>query len=99
MTWIVDIIPKYRLSAKFATGLAITAILALGMFPASAEAQYRRHYNNYYNGGYYHAPPLIYGSRYRNYYYGNRYYYPPPVVYGPSIGITLPFVGIGIGIH
>jgi hypothetical protein len=49
----------------------------------------------------YRAPPVVYGSRYHNGYYGPRYYgspyyYPPPVVYGPSIGISLPFVGIGV---
>ncbi len=49
----------------------------------------------------YRAPPVVYGSRYHNGYYGSGYhdspyYYPPPVVYGPSIGISLPFVSIGI---
>ena len=49
----------------------------------------------------YRAPPVVYGSRYHNGYYGSGYYnapyyYPPPVVYGPGIGISLPFVSIGI---
>ena len=40
-----------------------------------------------WNGGYYPAPPVVYGS---------PYYYPPPVVYGPSVGIVLPGLSIGI---
>jgi hypothetical protein len=38
---------------------------------------------------------VVYGSRYGNGYYGS-YYNAPPVIYGPGIGISLPFVGIGI---
>ena len=49
----------------------------------------------------YRAPPVVYGSRYHNGYYGpgyynSHYYYPPSVVYYPSIGISLPFVSIGV---
>jgi hypothetical protein len=99
MTEIIDTSSKCRLSAKLAAGLAIAAILAVGTFAGSANAQY---YNgHYYNGGYYRAPPVVYGSPYNNGYYGSGYYgspyyYPPPVVYGPSIGISLPFLNIGI---
>jgi hypothetical protein len=102
MTSIIDTSSERRLSAKLVVGFAISAILALGTFAGSADAQYRRNYNgHYYNGGYYRAPPVVYGSRYNNGYYGSGYYgspyyYPPPVVYGPSIGISLPFVSIGI---
>jgi hypothetical protein len=50
-----------------------------------------------WGGGYYRAPPLVYGSPYYNncawpYEYGCA----PPVVYGPSIGIGLPGVSVGI---
>jgi hypothetical protein len=100
MTGIIDTTPKRRRSVKLAAGLAITAMLALGTFAGSAEA--RAYHHHYYNGGYYRAPPLVYGSPYRGAYYGSPYYggspyyYPPPVIYGPSIGISLPFIGIGI---
>jgi hypothetical protein len=95
MTYTIDTTSKRRLPAKLAAGFTIVALLALGTFAGSAEAQYR-HQNHYYNGGYYRAPPMVYGSPYGNGYYGNPYYYPPPVVYGPSIGINLGGIGIGI---
>jgi len=89
MTWITDTSSKRRLATKLTAGLAIAAILAVGTFSGSADARDNRDYNRHgYNGGYYRAPPVVYGS---------PYYYPPPVVYGPSIGISLP--GISIGIH
>jgi hypothetical protein len=90
------------LSARLAAGLAISALLAVGTFAGSADA---RPYNHYYNGGYYRAPPVVYGSYYGRGYYGSGdyggspYYYAPPVVYGPNIGISLPFIGFGIGIR
>jgi hypothetical protein len=99
MTRIIDTASKRSLAAKLAAGLAISAILALGTFAGSADA---RPYRHYYNGGYYRAPPIVYGSPYRGGYYGSPYYggspyyYPPPVIYGPGIGISLPFIGIGI---
>jgi hypothetical protein len=99
MTRIIDTAPKRRLSAKLAAGLAISAMLALGTSAVPANA---RGYHHYYNGGYYRAPPVVYGSRYRSSYYGSPYYngspyyYAPPVVYGPGIGISLPFIGINI---
>jgi hypothetical protein len=85
-------ISKRHLSAKLAAGIAISAILALGPFAGSANA---RDHDGRYEGGYYNAPPVVYGSSYGNGYYGSPYY-APPVVYGPSVGISLPFVGIGI---
>jgi hypothetical protein len=85
-------ISKRRLSAKLAAGIAISAILALGTFAGSASA---REHEGRYEGGYYNAPPVVYGSSYGNGYYGSPYY-APPVVYGPGVGISLPFVGIGI---
>jgi len=39
-----------------------------------------------WRGGYYQAPPVVYGSP----------YYAPPVVYGPSVGISLPGISVGI---
>jgi hypothetical protein len=102
MTLITDTSSKRRLSAKLVAGFAITAILAVGAFAGSANAQYNQYYyGHYYNGGYYRAPPVVYGSPYNNGYYGSGYYgspyyYPPPVIYGPSIGISLPGINIGI---
>ena len=43
-----------------------------------------------WNGGYYAAPPVVYGP------YGGYGYYPPPVIYGPGIGISVPGVFIDI---
>jgi hypothetical protein len=98
MTRIIDTTSKRRLSAKFAGGAAIAALLALGAFatPASADwdRDHRGGYHNW-NGGYYGAPPVVYGSPYGNGYYGSPYY-APPVVYGPGVGINLGGVGIGI---
>ena len=105
MTCIIATTSKRRLSAKLAMGFVISAILALGTFAGSADAQYPQYYRgHHYNGGYYRAPPVVYGSPYGNSYYGSGYYgspyyYPPPVVYGPGIGINLGGLGIGIGIR
>src|SRR5229473_3072836 len=96
MTGMIDTTPKPRRSVKLATklaaGIAISAMLALGTFAAPAHAEwdgdYRNHQHNW-NGGYYRAPPVVYGSPYHSSYYGSPYYY-PPVVYGPGFGINLP---------
>lgn len=98
MTQIVDANSTRRPSARLAAGIAISALLALGAFAAPASADWndnhhRGHHN--WNGGYYHSPPVVYGSPYGSGYYGSPYYY-PPVVYGPSVGINLPGVNIGI---
>ena len=100
MTCIIDTKSKRRLPAKLAAGLAISALLVLGMFVASASAdEYRGdrgdyrggdrggdrgHHSCCYGGGYYAAPPVVYAP----------YYAPPPVVYGP--GIYLPGLNINI---
>jgi len=94
-----DTTSNRRLSAKFAGGLAIATILALGSFAVSANAEdwhgnNREHHN--WNGGYYPAPPVVYGSPYGSYGYYGSPYYAPPVVYGPSVGINLGGIGIGI---
>jgi hypothetical protein len=99
MTQSIDITPKRRLAATLGAGFAISAMLALGTFatPASAEWNgYNRGYYHNWNGGYYRAPPVVYGSSYDGGYYGAPSYYGPPVVYGPSVGINLGGVGIGI---
>jgi hypothetical protein len=98
MTQSIDTTPRRRLSAKLGAGFAISAILALGSFatPASADWDgYHRDYNQNWNGGYYRAPPVVYGSPYGGGYYGSPYY-SPPVVYGPGVGINLGGIGIGI---
>jgi hypothetical protein len=97
MTHIIDTNSKRRLSAKLLAGVAISAILALGAFAAPANADWDGNHGRYHNwnGGYYYAPPVVYGSPYGGGYYGSPYY-APPVVYGPNIGISLPGIGIGI---
>jgi len=78
-------------------------LIVAGAFAATASAaEYRGNYRGGYygpgysgccwNGGYYVAPPVVYGSPY----YGAPYYAPPPVVYGPGVGIALPGVNINI---
>jgi hypothetical protein len=95
MTRIIDTNAKRRLSARLAAGIAISAILALGTFAGSANAREDYHHHGYYNGGYYRAPPVVYGSPYGGAYYGSPYG-APPVVYGPGVGVSLPGVNIGI---
>jgi hypothetical protein len=94
MTQFIDTNPRHCLSAKLAARFALSALLALGAFAAPASAEWHRGYNGW-NGGYYHAPPVVYGSGYYGGYYGSPYY-APPVVYGPGIGISLPGINIGI---
>jgi len=100
MTLITDTKSKRRLSAKLVIGLVITATFAAGIFsgPASAQRGRRavvRGYQHQWNGAYYRAPPVVYGSPYGPSYYGEPYY-PPPLVLGPGIGIRLPGLSIGI---
>ena len=107
MTSIIDSTSKRRLTAKLTAGIAISALLAFGTFAAPASAQrdgdyrdgdnrgYYHHHHNW-NGGYYNAPPVVYGSPYGSSYYGYAPYYAPPVVYGPSVGVSLPFVNFNI---
>jgi hypothetical protein len=91
MTRIIDTTSQRGLSARLAAGLAIAAILALGTFAGSASADdnWREHrgYNHHWNGGYYRAPPVVYGSPYGSSYYGSPYY-APPLIYGPGIGFN-----------
>ena len=48
-----------------------------------------------WGGGYYRAPPVVYGSPYYTP-YATPYYSPPPVVYGPGIGVITPGVRVRI---
>ena len=69
---------------------------AIVAVPAGAEwRDNHREYHHNWSGGYYRAPPLVYGSQYRSSYYGAPYYY-PPAVYGPGFGMWLPGAGIGM---
>ena len=80
-------------SLRLGTAVAASAALVLAMSaaPASARWDHERHGTHHgWAGGYWGAPPVVYGSPYA---YG---YYPPPVAYGPSVGINLPGVSIGI---
>jgi hypothetical protein len=105
MAWNISTTSKRRLSAKLVGGVAISALFVLGTFAGSARADdddrgEHHGYHHNWNGGYYNAPPVVYGSPYPygygySGYYGTPYYY-PPVVYGPGIGINLPGVSIGI---
>ena len=92
MTRIIDTKSKRRRSAKLAAGFVISAMLALGTAAVPANAEWdsnHREHHHHWNGGYYRAPPVVYGSRYHSSYYGSPYHY-PPVVYGPGFGINLP---------
>jgi uncharacterized membrane protein len=96
LTWITHTNSGCRLSAKLAAGFAISALLAVGTFAVPANA--RDHDDGDrrgWSGGYYAAPPVVYGSTYGGGYYGSPYY-APPVVYGPGVGVNLPGVSIGI---
>jgi hypothetical protein len=85
--------------SKLSAGLAIAGVLLLGTFIVSAGADERRDAHRGgdqsgdrgnergWGGGYYPAPPVVYGA---------PAYYPPPVVYGPAVGIVLPGISIGI---
>jgi hypothetical protein len=96
MTGIIDTTSKRRLSTKLAAGIAISAMLALGTLTGSASAEEGGYYQSWNGGGYYNAPPVVYGSPYGSSYYGSSPYYAPPVVYGPSFGVSLPFVNLNI---
>lgn len=105
MTWTIDTISNRRPSARLTAWLAIWPMLALGTFAVPANAQWgghNREYSHNSNGGYYRAPPVVYGSRFGSSYYGSPHgsshygspnYSPPPVVYGPGIGLP------GVDVH
>ena len=79
---------KHRTAAIL---VAIGAVVALGTLATPASARWednRRDWrwngNDHYNGYYYRAPPVVYGTP-----YNNGYYYPPPVVYDNNPGFTI----------
>lgn len=96
MTEIIDTTSKRRLSAIVTTGIVLSAMFAFGALAVSASAdnddwrgrRNDRGYHNNWNGGYYRAPPVVYGSPYGRSYYGTPYY-APPVVYGPAPGFSI----------
>jgi hypothetical protein len=78
--------------ARLAAGVAVAAVVSFGIAAASpAQAHWGDrdwHHGGYrggWSGGYYRAPPVVYGDPYA---YG---YYPPP-----GVGINLGGIGIGI---
>jgi len=90
-----------KLAAGLALGALL--VVAAGVGPARADDRDRRgderhderhdergrydHDHDGWNGGYYRAPPVVYGG------YAPGYY-APPVVYGPGIGINLPGINL-----
>lgn len=80
-----------------ALGLGIVAA-GIAAPPAHAQGRGNDGHGNYqgnrghhrgWNGGYYRAPPIIYGSPYGSSYYGGPRYYPPPVIYAPQPGFSI----------
>lgn len=93
MTRTTDTRSPRPLPMKLAAGLVLGALVAAVALaaPASADGRGKKYHN--WNGGYYRAPPIIYGSPYGNSYYGYRYYeppryYPPPIIYGPGLNFN-----------
>jgi hypothetical protein len=77
-------------AARLLAGIAVSAVVALGMTAGTANARWdhgdhRRDDHRGFSGGYWGAPPVVYGGPYA---YG---YYPPP-----GVGINLGGVGIRI---
>jgi hypothetical protein len=76
---------------RLATGIAASVVVALTIAASPAQAHWGNrdwHHDGWHNGwsgGYWHAPPVVYGDPYA---YG---YYPPP-----GVGINLGGVHIGI---
>jgi hypothetical protein len=80
---------------KVADQVFQTSGTLVGSARADDDGGQHHGYRHTWNSGYYRTAPVVYGSPYNNGYYGSPYY-APPVVYGPGIGISLPFVSIGI---
>jgi hypothetical protein len=83
MPGITDSTTKRRWPAV-AAAVVLTSTLALGSLAGSASAEergrdHRDYHHRDWNGGYYRAPPVVYGTP----------YYVPPVVYGPGFGLNI----------
>jgi hypothetical protein len=109
MTYGINTKSKRHLPASLAAGLAISAVLVLGTFVTSVNAEEHRGGGGgrggghaYHGGGHRGGYGGGYGGWGGGYYgappvvYGSPYYYPPPVVYGPGIGIDLPGIGVSV---
>jgi hypothetical protein len=91
MTYVTNIKSKRRWPLGLAAGAALATAVIIGAFPGSAGAEWRgdrrderryehRDYHHRdWNGGYYRAPPVVYGGP----------YYAPPVVYGNPFGLNI----------
>ena len=93
MAWNINTNSERRLLARLGAGLVLSAMFTSGAFVGAANADgrwdgHRDHYRSW-NGGYYRAPPVVYGSPYASSYYGRSTYYPPPIVYGPGVGLNI----------
>jgi len=88
----IDARSKSRLARQLTAGIVFSALAAFGAFAGSAVAddhwRGNRGHDRNWNGGYYRAPPVVYGSPYGRTYYGTPYY-APPVVYGPAPGFSI----------
>ena len=86
MTRIIESNSKRRLTAVLAAGAMLAAVFAITAVPGSANANDRDrgghrdwHRGGGWGGGYYGAPPVVYGTP----------YYAPPVVYGSPFGLNI----------
>ena len=99
----IDTLSKRRRSATLAASLAVAALLVLGtgLGPARADdrdhhgwERQENHHHGHWTGGYYRAPPIVYGYGSGHYSRPAPYYYqpaPPPVYYGPGVGLKFTF--------
>jgi len=98
MTKCIETRRLFRRAAISLPGMLATVTIGSGLIAGAACAQWNGHdrdYHHNWNGGYYRAPPVVYGSTYGYSYYGAPNYYPPPVIYGPAIA----FPGVVIRVN
>jgi hypothetical protein len=75
-----------RSLARFVAGVMFAATIAVASFAGTASAADHRdwhgdrQWHHGWGGGYYEAPPVVYGQ---------PYYAPPPVVVGPGFGLNI----------
>jgi len=84
MTRTSDITTKRHWTATASVAVILTAAVVFGGFTGSASAadhRWDRHddHRGGWNGGYYRAPPVVYGTP----------YYAPPLIYGPGLNINI----------